>query len=132
MTFDVVIDTSTFERAVERQVKPIIEDKLNTVRATIVEEFNAPKTGREYRRPQGGRYRASAPGEPPARLTGALLASISEPDVRHEPGALVGQIVIAAPYAGYLERGTGRIAPRPFVKPAIHALLQGLNRIGGR
>jgi HK97 gp10 family phage protein len=131
MNFEVTIGPD-FEAAVIRQAAPIMEGKLNTLRATMIEEFNAPKTGHEYRRPQGGRYRASAPGEPPAVRTGNLRDSISEPDVRKSSGALVGQITIAAPYAGYLERGTGRIAPRPFVRPAIDALLKGLSRIGGR
>src|SRR5215470_11245116 len=105
MNFEVII-TPEFEHSVIRQAAPIIEGKLNTLRSILVEELESPKTGREYRRPQGGRYQASAPGEPPARRSGKLKRSISEPDIRESSGALIGQITISAPYAGFLEKGT--------------------------
>jgi HK97 gp10 family phage protein len=128
MSFQVIINTSAFERAVERQVTPIMEGQLNTIRETMIEEFNAPKSGREYPR----RRRASAPGEPPARQTGTLQASITEPQVRKSGNAIVGEMRITAPYAVFLERGTSRMAPRPFAQPAVDALLKGLGRIGVR
>jgi hypothetical protein len=131
MRFEVII-TPEFQRSVIRQMKPIIEKDLNELREIMFEEFQAPKSGREYRRPSGGVYRASAPGEPPAIRTGNLRDSISEPDVRETAPGVVGEIEITAPYALGLEEGRGRVAPRPFVIPAIDALLKGLNRIGGR
>jgi hypothetical protein len=123
--FDVII-TAEFERSVERQIKPIMERDLNEIRKIIHEEAVAPKSGREYRLPGGGRYRASAPGEPAARRTGALLASITEPNVRREGAAIVGEIRITAPYAVRLERGEPRLAPRPFARPAVEELLRRL------
>lgn len=123
MNFDVII-TPAFEQSVIRQAKPIIEAKLNTLRAILVEGFDAPKTGREYRRPSGDRYRASAPGEPPARRSGDLQDSIGELGVREESGTVVGEIRISARHAILLERGTPRISPRPFVRPAIEEFLR--------
>ena len=123
MSFEVIIGDA-LERAIERQVGPIMERALNELRAVMIEEFKAPKSGREYRRPGGERYRASAPGEPPADRSGQLRASIGEPQISISAGALVGQLLIAAPYAGYLERGTPRISPRPFVGPAIQEILR--------
>ena len=123
MTFDVIINSAEFNAAVASQAEPIMERKLNELTQIIVEEFSEPKSGRMYRRPSGGSYRASAPGESPAIRTGNLRDSISKPDVRREGRTVVGRIVIAAPYAEGLERGRGRVLPRPFVRPAIEELL---------
>jgi hypothetical protein len=38
--------------------------------------------------------------------------------------ALVGTLEITAPYAGFLEHGTRRMAARPFIAPAIRELLR--------
>jgi HK97 gp10 family phage protein len=127
MSFQIVF-TPAFERAVERQATPIMEDHLNTIRETMIEEFNEPKSGRQYPR----RRRSSAPGQPPARQSGRLQESITDPQVRKSGNAIVGEMRITAPYAVFLERGTSRIAPRPFAQPAVDALLKGLGRIGGR
>ena len=123
MSFEVVA-TSAFEQSLIRQAAPIIERRLNELRANMIEGFNEPKSGRDYRRPGGDRYQASAPGERPARRSGQLQASIGEPQIFRSAGALVGQLLISAPHAGYLERGTPRISPRPFVRPAIEEELR--------
>src|SRR5262245_47156379 len=112
------------KRSVIGDLKAIIEADLNALRAAMIQEFNEPKTGRQYRRPSGAKYTASAPGEPPAIRTGALERSISEPNVQESPGEVVGQIVIGADYAVGLEYGRARVAPRPFVIPAIEELLR--------
>lgn len=86
------------------------------------------KTGRIYhymdvkRLKRGGikmfsrAHRASAPGEFPANLSGALQKSIKWTVVSYKEidfGA-------TAPYAGYLENGTSRMLPRPFLKMSIN------------
>jgi len=127
-----VIIAPEVRRGVIGDLKQIIEKDLTDLRETIFEEFEAPKTGRQYRRPGGGTYRASAPGEPPAIRTRYLRDSVTEPRVQEVSPGVVGQIEITAPYAEGLEEGTKRVAPRPFVIPAIDALLKGLGRIGVR
>lgn len=116
--------TAEIKRSIIGDLKPIIEADLNALRLAMIEEFNEPKTGRQYRRPSGGAYTASAPGEPPAIRTGALERSISDPDVQQTPNEVVGEIVIEAPYAIRLEEGDRRIRPRPFVIPAIEEILR--------
>jgi hypothetical protein len=123
MTFQVVINTAAFNAAVERQAKPIMENDLKEITTIIVEEFSAPKSGRIYRRPGGGFYQASAPGEPPAIASGRLKGSITPPQVGRAGNLLVGQIRITAPYAVKLERGIG-LAPRPFARPAVEEFLR--------
>jgi len=84
-----------------------------------------PKTGRLYRiAGRRRRHRASAPGEAPANLTGALARSIafsisgsdnmefgSRTD---EPGAIK-----TGEYAAILENGSAKISARPYIKPSV-------------
>jgi hypothetical protein len=69
-----------------------------------------------------GPHRASAPGEPPARITGTLQGSIS-----HRQAAHVGQRWTGewgsynVEYALGLEIGTGNMAPRPYLRPTAQA-----------
>jgi HK97 gp10 family phage protein len=75
------------------------------------------KTGKTYRRGTVN-HRASAPGQPPASDTGRLVSSfLSEPG--SEP--LSYDVRANAMYAGFLEFGTSRMAPRPFLRPALAA-----------
>lgn len=67
------------------------------------------KSGRTYRRG----HIASAPGEPPAPDTARLLRSIK---VRSR--GLQADVYTGLEYAPWLEFGTGRILPRPFMRPA--------------
>lgn len=81
----------------------------------------------------------SAPGEPPNNDTGALhdsgfvTAPIDEGDqIRAAAG-------FDAPYAGYLENGTSKMYPRPFLVPAterqrgnvLHGLAERFREIVG-
>ena len=63
---------------------------------------------------------ASLPGEPPALRTGTLLRSVRIDTV--EPLRVtiaVGGSGTMAPYASWLEFGTSKMAPRPFVQPIV-------------
>jgi hypothetical protein len=121
---EILINMEGFKRALIRQATPIIEGYVNELVSIFPEQADDPKTGRNYRLPQGGSYRASAPGESPARRTGNLLDSIVTPGVREESGAVVGEIRIRARHAILLERGTPRISRRPLVQPAIEEFLR--------
>jgi len=73
--------------------------------------LNRPGTGKIY-----GSHQASAPGEPPAPDTGNLRANTNaDPLLREEGEDLVGRIVANSAYAEALEKGTERMAPRPFL-----------------
>lgn len=92
---------------------------------------NTPGTGRLYTTrfrtigtgatrkviPYGTRppHRASAPDKPPAPDTKALGASI---DTTHLDQGFAAEIGTGIEYARYLEFGTDRNAPRPFLRPA--------------
>ena len=72
--------------------------------------LSGPKTGRKY-----GVHRASAPGEAPANDTGTLVRGI---EVRKGQEDFTYEVHSIADYAGYLEYGTSRMAPRPYLQPA--------------
>lgn len=60
----------------------------------------------------------SAPGEAPAVDTGRLRASITH-RIEHDGGESVAYVGTNVEYAPHLEFGTKRMAPRPFMVPAI-------------
>lgn len=89
------------------------------------------KSGKLYKRGKKKTHQASAPGEAPAVDTGTLRRSI----LTQRDGDLRAVVSVGAEYAVWLEFGTRRMAPRPFlgpafeqVKPAFEAGLRGLLR----
>lgn len=90
------------------------------LRNASLEVLRGKRGGRLYRRAgYKRRYRASAPGEPPALRTGTLRRSW-RPIQSGEHG-LDAAIESSVPYADYMENGTpgGKIAPRPFAERII-------------
>ena len=90
-------------------------------------------SGRVYKR-KGVIHRASKPGKPPARDYGALAASISYTVRKRllKVQAFVGSDIdivdkkvrergstTDVQYGYYLEKGTGRMAARPWLKPSL-------------
>lgn len=77
--------------------------------------LDTPHTGRTYRR-RSVEHVASAPGEPPASDTGTLTSRI---DTVYDMANLSSLVQARIDYALYLEYGTQRMAPRPFLRPAL-------------
>lgn len=99
-------------RGAQRGIVAATEDIRTEVTRLIIQ---TAKTGRIYRR-RSVTHQASAPGEPPASDTGRLVGSLrTEYDFDH----LKGTLMASTSYAGYLEFGTQRMAPRPFMRPAL-------------
>src|SRR4051794_16695947 len=76
-----------------------------------------PKTGRLYRTYNKRKlHRASAPGESPATDSGTLASRVFH-DV--QAGGFEASVFSDVNYAGMLEFGTRRMAPRPYLAPAL-------------
>lgn len=76
---------------------------------------SSPRSGRVYRR-RGVEHKASAPGEPPAPDTGRLIQSARTEFKRQ---LLQGTAIWSTDYAERLEKGTPKMAARPFAMPAL-------------
>ena len=113
------VEVDKITKSIGRQVVSRGYRAVNAIRNAELEVLNGKGGGRTYRKPGGGTYVASAPGQPPARRSGALRQAWSG---RVEEGASGGgstSIVAVLQsdmfYAEYLENGTRKMAPRPFV-----------------
>lgn len=98
------------ERAVEVSLKGGAMLIANDVKTSIA---RGPKTGRVYRR-RSVAHQASAPGQPPATDTGKLVGSVVSDGV-----GMAAYVEVRSIYAKWLEYGTRRMAPRPFLIPAV-------------
>ncbi len=88
--------------------------------------YNVPGTGRVkyYKRTHTAtitykKYTASAPGQPPAVRTGVLRTSW-QPVVKDRDDGVLLRLNTSQNgkrYPGYLENGTSKMQPRPYVKP---------------
>lgn len=67
----------------------------------------------------GSGHVPSAPGEPPSNDTGVLADSIVVGDVIETPGQIQTSVIVGAERGLYLELGTSRMEPRPFLVPAM-------------
>ena len=106
-----------------------IRDATMVLYRAVRKKMTGPRTGETYPLPGGGggEYQASAPGEPPAKRTGALDASI-----RFDVQAEKGRVGTDNEYALKLEEGDARIEPRPFLEPAVNETESAIRRIMGR
>lgn len=81
------------------------------------------KSGKRY-----GSHSSSAPGQAPANWTGKLLKSI-----RIQKTKGLSFVYVTAKYAEFLEFGTSKMRPRPFIIPAFlktkKMILERLKRI---
>lgn len=83
--------------------------------------IDPPKTGRIYssKHRKGFKHQASAPGEFPAADSGRLHQSITSVMTLDGPDVYRSETGANTPYATFLELGTSRMAPRPFMQPAF-------------
>jgi HK97 gp10 family phage protein len=122
--------------ALEAEVRQAVEEALKAGVQMIANDAKrsvarGPKTGNIYTHyfrtgPNGGVFpvekrvphQASAPGEAPATDTGRLLNSIVA-DAEFVGNEITGYVRADVEYARFLEYGTRKILPRPFLIPAI-------------
>ncbi len=106
---------------IDRQVLSRGTRAVNALRTAELEVLKGQRSGRVYRKyPYKTTYTASAPGEPPARRTGNLRMHWNG-QVKTGKSFGGGIIVTAVlesgeKYAAALEKGTSKMAPRPFVE----------------
>ena len=92
----------------------IVAETLAEIDTTVQVGMAAGGGGRIYIR-RGRAHQASSPGNMPARDLGALSASLQTELV---PGKAKGYYYTVMDYGVYLEYGTSKMAPRPFMTPS--------------
>ncbi len=128
---------SEMTQDIDRQVVSRATRALNALRNAELEVLKGQRSGRVYRKyPFKSAYRASAPGEPPARRTGALRLHWNGrvETAAAKSGVTNVSIVLESetPYAGYLEHGTTRTAPRPFHDRIVEKAKPEIEKIYGQ
>lgn len=114
----------------EKNVAQVLDAAGLILEGDMVESIQkGQKTGRVYKR-GSVMHQASAPGEAPASDTGTLAnRSISTRKERHGLSVFVGvNKGEGVQYAAALEFGTSKMAPRPFVRPALEKRREAIER----
>lgn len=122
MAGDVRIDPQALGQYVNSPNGDVARDltrRAINVNTEAVRLVHQPGTGRVYVKSNPRRvHRASAPGQPPATDQGLLAASIGWA-LGVDGVGLFAQIGSGLKKARYLELGTRKMAPRPFLRRAL-------------
>ena len=119
-------------RKINRQTLSRARRAANALRNAELKVLKGQRSGKIYRKPfSRATYRASAPGEAPARRPGALrlsfvpyVESYGDRDCTIKAGIESGM-----DYAEILEKGSGRMAPRPYREPILEKAKPEIERI---
>lgn len=104
----------------QKKAQIVITRATMLVQNEAKESLGKKGSGRIYQKYNQRRvHQASSAGDPPATDTGFLRSNITMNVKKRANGAVVGQIVSAAPYSQALEFGTTTMMPRPFMTPAL-------------
>lgn len=93
-------------------LKEITKGTLAVHRTAIEGIQKGSRSGIAYKN-----HQASAPGEYPKTDTGNLVSKIF---FRIDKNELVGEVGTALDYGVYLELGTSRMSPRPWLQPSFN------------
>jgi HK97 gp10 family phage protein len=104
-------------RAAEKAVNESANNVAKEMKKSIL---TGSKSGRQYFI-KGRRHQSSSPGQPPANSTGHLVRSIKVKNTNNGQ-----EVTIDAEYAAFLEYGTSRMRPRPFIMPALMKVKKNL------
>ncbi len=114
-----------------RAARKAMNQVILALEGYIKVKLTGKRSGRIYRR--GKRiHQASAPGEAPAVDTGFLRTSIAAFNVKREGDDVIGQVAAHAKYAIYLEKGTRKMKPRPFLMVTLKERGQALQALFNR
>ena len=104
-------------RAAEKAVNESANNVAKEMKKSIL---TGSKSGRQYFI-KGTRHQSSSPGQPPANSTGQLVRSIKVKKTNNGQ-----EVTIDAEYAAFLEYGTSKMRPRPFIFPALMKVKKNL------
>lgn len=106
--------TGAYRTAVERVIASSVQDVLNTAKISIQRHESSGTTYTKYNPRR--EHTASAEGNPPNSDTGFLVSNIH---AVIDADKLGGAVESRAEYSIFLEFGTSKMQPRPFLQPAL-------------
>lgn len=118
MAIEVRLDTTGMDRILAtepRKVQSWLRGFTADLNSQIMLSFGTSPPGRTYSRGQGRVHVASSPGYPPNVDSASLRNSMHW----EQTGPLETTIYVGVEHGEWLEFGTSRIAPRPFMRPAF-------------
>lgn len=123
--------------SVNRQAVSRGTQAVNALRNAELEVLKGQRSGRVYRKPHSkASYTALAPGEPPARRTGNLRLHWNGKVIKERTSGgglnITAELESQEPYAGILEHGSRRMAPRPFVEKIKEKAMPEIKKIYGK
>lgn len=101
-------------RRMPKAANEIVSETIDEIDAIVQAGMATSGGGRIYIR-RGRMHQASAPGQMPAIDTGALAGSMQK---ELHPRQYKGYYYTMIDYAPYLEYGTSKMLPRPFISPS--------------
>ena len=107
----------TLQKDLEPDFQEIVKGGAQLIRGEAIKSIQSgAKSGIVYEKYNPRRtHRASAPGEAPASDTGNLVSKI----IVRQDGKDKTNVESNAHYSAYLEYGTSKMEPRPFMFPAL-------------
>lgn len=116
------------QQKVETELGKSIAKCCATIQKEAMEEMRdtAIDTSKTYGK-KG--HHPSLPGNPPAVDTGTLRRSVTYQVDENELVGYVGSNLKNPPYGAYLEFGTSRMKPRPWLKPATEKSMEKIKEI---
>ena len=108
---------NALDKDLKEPFREVVKGGAQFIRGEAIKSIQTgPKSGRLYEKYNPRRtHRASAPGQPPASDTGNLVRNIKV----NQKNKDVAEVQSNAPYSAFLEFGTSKMLPRPFLFPAF-------------
>jgi HK97 gp10 family phage protein len=114
---------SEIARKLPHETRAVVAVALSDIETGVKLSMREAKSGRFYRRGADRIHLASAPGQAPAIDYGHLIDSIQQ---KLYTTVIGGEVFTNSEYAEPLEFGTRKMAPRPFMAPALEDQLENI------
>ena len=124
-----IIEIKKFPEKMTDAIFEELEDTGIRIRNQMINLMTrTPQTGRRYKKKSGTIHIASSPGRAPAVDTGRLKNSIKVNVRKAQMEVETGSDLRKPPYGVFLEEGTSKMEPRPFLEPAVHTATRNIER----
>lgn len=125
-------ELSQKQKQVETDIGKALAESCALVQSTAIKSMRDTITDPNrayYTHNKSIPHHPSIAGNPPAVDTGTLRRSITYKVDEKEMVGYVGSTILNPPYGAYLEYGTSRMKPRPWLRPALEKSLPKIKEL---